>query len=74
MTVTYELYSAAENGKVDDVVRYLEEGRCHIDAKDGVNIHMLLLEAMFFSKTIKTIIIVICMIILIIIIIIQLQS
>ena len=43
MTVTDELYLAAVSGKVDDVVRYLEEGRCHIDAKDEVNIRMLFL-------------------------------
>ena len=40
-TVTSELYNAARDGKVDDVVIYLEEGRCHIDAKDQVNIRML---------------------------------
>ena len=47
MTVTDELHLAAMYGKIDDVVRYLEEGRCHIDAKNGVNIHMLL-EILFF--------------------------
>ena len=50
MTVTFELYKAAEKGKVDDVVRYLEEGRCHIDAKNEVNIHMLSLKAKLFFK------------------------
>ena len=50
MTVTDELYKAAKNGKVDDVVRYLEEGRCHIDAKNEVNIHMLFLKATLLCK------------------------
>ena len=46
MTMISELFSSARDGKVNDVVRYLEEGRCHIDAKDKVNIHILFLISM----------------------------